>query len=79
MVFAPGGVTNVVAFVLYSPVLAYVGVQVGWAGVFGGAAGDDEGELFADGYLVQVQNVSADAAELGGVGELGSGGVGGPG
>ena len=33
VVLSPGGVSNVVAFVLDSPVLAYVGVQVGRAGV----------------------------------------------
>ena len=36
VVLSPGGVWHVVAFVLDSPVLAYVGVQVGRAGVFGG-------------------------------------------
>lgn len=46
VVFVPGCVADVVAFVFNAPVLAYMGVQVGWTGVFDGAAGDDEGELF---------------------------------
>jgi hypothetical protein len=52
VVFAPGCVSEVVAFVFNAPVLAYMGVEVGGVGVFGGAAGDDEGELFAEGYSV---------------------------
>lgn len=53
MVFVPGSVTDVVAFVFNSPVLAYMGVEVGGTGVFGGAAGDNEGELFAEGYSIR--------------------------
>jgi hypothetical protein len=65
VVFAPGGVTNMV--VLFS--IPSVGV-CGCAGRRDWGVrrvAGDEGELFADSYIVQAQNVSADAAELGGV------------
>ena len=79
VVFPPGGVADVVALVLDSPVFAHVGVQVGGAGEFSRAAGDDEGELLARGGFVETEDVAADTRDSGGIGEVDSGGIGGPG
>ena len=42
--------------------LAYVGVQVGWAGPVGGGAGDRESDFFTDLLAVEIENVAAAAA-----------------
>src|SRR5262249_19039582 len=79
VVFSPGGVSYVVGFVFYAPVSAYVGVYVCGAGPVGGCVGEDQGEFFADPYLVEVVDVAADAGDLRGVWEVDAVGVGGPG
>src|SRR5439155_19770649 len=58
---------------LYSPVLAYVGVQVGWAGSVGGGAGDRESDFFTDRLAVEGEDVAADAGDLLGVGKFDTG------
>src|SRR5262249_60729900 len=52
VVFSPGGVSYVVAFVFYAPVPAYVGVYVCWAGPVGGGGGYGPDDFLADPYLL---------------------------
>ena len=74
VVFPPGSVAHPMAFVLDSPVSPHVGVQVGGTGSVGWPAGDDERELLAGVRSVQVEDVTADAGKLLGVGEVDPGG-----
>lgn len=77
-VFTPGCVSHVVAFVLYAPMLAYVGVYIGGCGVGGIAAGGDPGVFLTDPGSAGSEDVSADAGDLSDVREINVSGVGDP-
>ena len=56
-----------------------MGVQLGWAGTLGLAAGDRQSELFTDRHAIQIEDVTAYTRDLRGVREVDTGGGGGPG
>jgi hypothetical protein len=71
-VFVEGDVADVVGAVLYSPVAAVEGEDVGGVGLVGGEAGDavDSFVAFAQGVAVQVRYLAGDRPGLVDAGEV---------
>ena len=72
VVFPVYGVTDVMAFVLYSPVTAGVPVHVGGGHYFCFPAGEDEGVFLADPVPGYLEYLTADEGGLAGVREIDS-------
>src|SRR5207248_9562131 len=78
-VFMPSGIAHVVAFVLNSPMLADIFVQIGRFHVIDSATGDDPCVLFAEPGSGEAKYLAAYTRDLPNVREVDTGGVGNPG